>query len=59
MSLLEHNTTRKGQVDETTTQFEFEVGDNGNEYKVEVIWDIAVYARKSEGHLPGLYYLVL
>ena len=33
--------------------------DNSGEYKVEAIWDSAVYMRKSKsGHLPGLYYLV-
>ena len=55
MSLLEQDTTRKGQ------EFlvpEFEPGNN-KEYKVEVIWDSAVYTRESEsGHLLGLYYLV-
>ena len=38
--------------------FKFEAGDN-KEYKVDGIWDSAVYARKSAGQLPGLYYLVL
>ena len=39
---------------------EYDVGDNDSgEYKVEVIWDGAVYARESKScHLPGLYYLV-
>ena len=33
--------------------------DNSKEYKVEAIWDSAVYANKLEsGHLQGLYYLV-
>ena len=59
MSLLEYDTTRKKRVDKTTTQLEFEVGDNGKEYKVDAIWVSAVYTRKSEGHLPSLYYLVL
>ena len=32
---------------------------DSGEYKVEAIWDSAVYARESEsGHLPSLYYLV-
>ena len=58
MSLLEQDTTKKGRVDENTT--ELDTGDNDSEEcKVEVIWDSAVYARKSKsGHLPGLYYLV-
>ena len=39
---------------------ELEDGDkNSEEYKVEAIWDSAVYVNKSKsGHLPGLYYLV-
>ena len=42
------------------TQMEYDADDNDSgEYKVEVIWDSAVYARESESrHLPGLYYLV-
>ena len=39
---------------------EFDAGDNeSGEYKVEAIWDSAVYAREwKSGYLPGLYYLV-
>ena len=41
------------------TQLEFEAGDD-TKYKVEAIWDSAIYAKKLEaGHLPGLYYLIL
>ena len=58
VSLLEQDTTRKGRMDKEVRKIEFDVGDN-EEYKVEAIWDSAVYARESEsGHLPGLYYLV-
>ena len=45
-------------MDKKVTELEFEAGDN-KEYKVEAIWDSAVYANKAEGHLPGLYNLVL
>ena len=46
-------------MDEATSQLEFEGdGGDGEEYEVEAIRDSAVYARESEGHLPGLYYLV-
>ena len=60
VSLLEQDTTRKGWVDKKVRQMEFDVGDDkSGEYKVEVIWDSAVYARESElGHLSGLYYFV-
>ena len=29
------------------------------EYKIEAIWNSAVYTNEAEGHLPGLYYLVV
>ena len=35
----------------------FEVGNN-KEYKVEAICNSIVYAKKIDGYLPGLYYLV-
>ena len=58
MSLLEQNITKKEQVDEIVTELNFKAGDN-EEYKVEEIWDSAVYANKLEAaYLPGLYYLV-
>ena len=60
MLLLDQDTTRKGRVNEKVRQMEFDAGDNeSEEYKMEAIWDNAVYARESEsGHLPCLYYLV-
>ena len=57
MSLLEQDTTKKGQMDENVTELEFEAG-NSEEYEVEAIWDSAVYANEAKGHLSGLYYLV-
>ena len=54
MSLLEQEITRK------TRKFsvpEFELGNN-KEYKVEAIQDSPVYAKKADGYLPRLYYLV-
>ena len=43
-------------MDENATKLD--AGNEGNEYKVEAIWDSAVYAKESEsGYLPGLYYL--
>ncbi len=59
LSLLEKDITRKRRVDGATSQLEFE-GDigNGEGYEIEAIRDSAVYARESEGHLQGLYYLV-
>ena len=38
---------------------EFDTNDNEEEYKVEAMWDSAVYARESKSdQLPGLYYVV-
>ena len=54
VSLLEQDTTRKKREFSVP---EFEPGDN-KEYKVEAIRESAVYAKKADGHLPGLYYLV-
>ena len=54
---MEQDTIRKERVDEKVTELDFKAG-NSEEYKVEAIWDSAVYARDLEGHLPGLYYLV-
>ncbi len=42
-----------------TSKLEFESDGNGEEYEFEAICDNAVYARESEGYLPGFYYLVL
>ena len=57
--LLEQDTTRKERVDERVTKLELQAG-NSEEYKVEAIWDSAVYASELEsGQLPGLYYLVV
>ena len=58
ISLLEYDTTRKKRVDKRVTELKLEAS-NSKEYKVEAIWDSAVYTSESEsGQLPGLYYLV-
>ena len=55
--LLEQDTTRKGRVHEENAE-ELDAGNDSKKYKVEVIRDSAVYAKKLEsGYLPGLYYL--
>ena len=55
MSLLKQNTNKKERVDKN--MIEYKAG-NSEEYKVEAIWNSAVYTNKAKGHLPGLYYLV-
>ena len=57
MSLLEQYTTKKRQVDKKVTKLDFVAG-NSREYKVEAIWNSAVYANEVKSHLLGLYYLV-
>ena len=59
MSLLEQDITRKGRMNELflESELEFDVGNN-KKYKIEAIIGSAIYAKKAEGHLPGLYYLV-
>ena len=57
VSLLEKNTTKKGQADKVTSQIELDKSDS-EKYKVEAICDNAFYTNESEGPLPGLYYLI-
>lgn len=58
MLLLKYNTTKKKQVDENTTQLEFEAG-NKYKYNVERICNRIIHAKELKaGHLPGFYYLV-
>ena len=55
VSLLEQDITRKERVDQRIKEPEL-AASNSKEYKVEAIWDSAVYASESEsGQLPGLY----
>ena len=42
---------------EKVTELESEAAIS-KDYKVEAIWDSAVYANKAESHLPELYYLI-
>ena len=39
-------------------KLEFEAG-NSEKYMLEAIWNSAVYASKTKGHLLGLYYLIM
>ena len=58
VSLLEQNKIKKEQADKRIKELEFEAG-NSKEYKVEAIWDSAVYVSKlKSSQLPGLYYLI-
>ena len=59
MSLLEQNTTKQEQMDKRMMELELKAG-NSEKYKVETIWDNAVYISKLEsGQLPRLYYLIV
>ena len=59
MSLLEQDITRKERINKlfSEPELEFDTG-NKKKYKVKAIKNSAIYAKKAEGHLPGLYYLV-
>ena len=59
--MLEQDTMKKGRVNNTKLDFEFEAGnDKDKEYEVDGIRDSAVYAKESATKkLPRLYYLVL
>ena len=48
----------KEWVNDIQLDFEFKTGNN-KKYKVDSIWNNAVYAKESVCQLPGLYYLVL
>lgn len=56
--LLKQDITKKRQVDENIIQLKFEIGNN-KKYEVKIIWDNAVYAKKLNNNLSGLYYLIL
>lgn len=59
MLLLEQDTTRKEQVEKTTSQLESDDSrKNDKEYKFEAIRNSEVYTRESDHHLPGLYYVI-
>ena len=56
MLLREKDTIRKGQIDKN--MMELETNDS-KKYKIEAIYDSAIYARESKsGYLLRFYYLV-
>ena len=57
VSLLKQDFIRKGQINKFPIP-EFETGDN-KEYEIEAIRNNKVYAKKADGYLSGLYYLVI
>ena len=58
MLLLEQDITKRERVKRMP---KWDAGNNDNkEYKVEALWNSAVYASKSKsGHIPGFYPLVV
>ena len=57
-SLLEQDTKIEERVDKNATELDISNND-GVGYKVEAIWDSAVYARESKSdHWLGFYHLV-
>ena len=55
---MKQNTTKKGQMNDTQLDFEFEAG-NSEEYEVDNILNSVIYTKESARQLPGIYYLVL
>lgn len=55
--LLEQNTTKKGWINKFLLVLEFEAGNN-KEYKIEIIQNNSVYAKKANKYLLELCYLV-
>ena len=47
VSWLDLNNIRKARVEKKVTELEFEAG-NSKEYKVEAIWDGAIYANEGK-----------
>ena len=56
-SLLEQDTIKKEWVDQKVTELELETCNN-KKYKIEAIWDSAIYANETKSYLPSLYYLI-
>ena len=56
--LLENNSIRKKQVDKAMFKLEFENHSNDKKHEFQVIYNNAVYASKSKGHLSSFYYLL-
>lgn len=56
MSLLEQDIIRKKRINELFEEPKFDAGNN-QEYKVKTIKDSTIYVKKTEGYLPGFYYL--
>ena len=57
MLLLEQDTTRKRRMNKFLLP-EFEPG-NDKDYEMKEIRNSAIYAKEVEGHLLGLYYLIV
>ena len=56
VSLLDQDNIKKERVENIP---KLNTGDNNKEYKIETIWDSAIYIMKLElSQLPELYYLV-
>ena len=53
MLLLEQETTKKRQVDKNVIELDI-ANHNNRKYKVEVIYNSAIYMKESIGSLPGL-----
>ena len=57
VSLLEQNIIKKEQMNKFLPIFEFEIGNN-KKYKVEAIWNNAIYSKEVGRLLPEPYNLI-
>ena len=57
VSLLEQDITKKELVDKKVPKLDVNE-QNSKEYKVEAIWNCAIYARLLKGHLSCFYYQI-
>lgn len=58
MLLVKQDITRERQINKKVRQIKFNSGNNNKKFKIEIIWDNAVYAKKLTGYLLAFYYLV-
>ena len=58
MSLLEQDTTKKEQEDQTLPKLEKFEARNNKEYRVQVIINSVLYNKQANNQILGLYYLI-
>lgn len=57
ISFMKKSETKKKQMNKSLLMLEFKASNN-KQYKIKTIQDSSVYAKKANGYLSGLYYLI-